>query len=672
MKLNLDTYEMEYKKKIKVQGTFINRELSLIDFNERVLSCALSKNVPLNERFKFLAITGSNLDEAISVRFANAYHDKENEPYKDILKKIKKFKDHQNEAYKLLKDELEKKKLKISKVSDLSKKEKDKLFDEYINNIFPLLTPMEISSSNNIPYLPSGELCIVVTILHGNLEEVVIVPIIKNMEKVYQIDDKLIMVEDIIMYFMKESLFINKDINDKGVFRVIRDSDVILSHDTSRFIVDRMSETLDKRKHSNPIFLEISKDTPERLLNILMSIFKIPNNHYDYDSKILYYQRFMNPVLDTDESYEPFTPFNYENNENYYSLFEAISNEDILLQHPYDSYNTVVKFIEHAAYDKDVVAIKQTLYRVSSIDSPIVNALCNAAKNGKKVSVLIEIKARFDEENNIKLISKLENAGANVILGLEWLKTHCKMCIVIRRENEKLKMYSHIGTGNYNEKTAKIYTDLSYFTSKQKVGMDLLHIFNILSGYSNPDEKLQKIYYSPVTLRKNLIKCIDREISNAKKGKKAEIFMKINSLSDKIMASKIYEAADKGVDIYIICRGVCSIVPRKNLYIKSIVGRFLEHSRIYYFKNNDNPEYYISSADLLTRNLDKRVEILLSLKDSNVIKHLSWIIDIYKADKANSYYIDNDGKWHHEKGNFSCFNWFIKHSNERKKINKKD
>lgn len=672
MKLNLDTYEMEYKKKIKVQGTFINRELSLIDFNERVLSCALSKNVPLNERFKFLAITGSNLDEAISVRFANAYHDKENEPYKDILKKIKKFKDHQNEAYKLLKDELEKKKLKISKVSDLSKKEKDKLFDEYINNIFPLLTPMEISSSNNIPYLPSGELCIVVTILHGNLEEVVIVPIIKNMEKVYQIDDKLIMVEDIIMYFMKESLFINKDINDKGIFRVIRDSDVILSHDTSRFIVDRMSETLDKRKHSNPIFLEISKDTPERLLNILMSIFKIPNNHYDYDSKILYYQRFMNPILDTDESYEPFTPFNYENNENYYSLFEAISNEDILLQHPYDSYNTVVKFIEHAAYDKDVVAIKQTLYRVSSIDSPIVNALCNAAKNGKKVSVLIEIKARFDEENNIKLISKLENAGANVILGLEWLKTHCKMCIVIRRENEKLKMYSHIGTGNYNEKTAKIYTDLSYFTSKQKVGMDLLHIFNILSGYSNPDEKLQKIYYSPVTLRKNLIKCIDREISNAKKGKKAEIFMKINSLSDKIMASKIYEAADKGVDIYIICRGVCSIVPRKNLYIKSIVGRFLEHSRIYYFKNNDNPEYYISSADLLTRNLDKRVEILLSLKDSNVIKHLSWIIDIYKADKANSYYIDNDGKWHHEKGNFSSFNWFIKHSNERKKINKKD
>lgn len=671
MKLNLDTYEMEYKKKVKVQGTFINRELSLIDFDERVLSCALSKTVPLNERFKFLGITGSNLDEAISVRFANAYHDKDNEPYKDILKKIKKFKNHQNDVYKILKDELEKRNLKISKISDLNKKEKDKLHDEYYNNIFPLLTPMEISSSNSIPYLPSGELSIIVTIMHGNIEEVVIIPLIKNMEKIYQINNKLIMIEDIVMYFMKDSLFINKEITNKGVFRVIRDSDVILSHDTSRFIVDRMSETLKRRKHSNPIFLEISKDTPERFLNILMSIFKIPNNHYDYDSKILYYQRFMNPILDNpSDNYPEFSPFNYENNENYYSLFEAISNEDILLQHPYDSYNTVVKFIEHAAYDKDVIAIKQTLYRVSSIDSPIVNALCNASQNGKKVSVLIEIKARFDEENNIKLISKLESAGANVILGSEWLKTHCKMCVVVRRENNKLKIYSHIGTGNYNEKTAKIYTDLSYFTSKQKVGMDLLHIFNILSGYSNPDEKLQKIYYSPVTLRKNLIKCIDREIVNAKKGKKAEIFMKINSLSDKIMVSKIYEAADKGVDVYIICRGVCSIVPRKNLYIKSIVGRFLEHSRIYYFKNNNNPEYYISSADLLTRNLDKRVEILLSLKDSNVTSQLSWIIDVYKNDKANSYYIDKDGIWHHEKGNFSCFNWFINYSNERKKIKK--
>ena len=236
------------------------------------------------------------------------------------------------------------------------------------------------------------------------------------------------------------------------------------------------------------------------------------------------------------------------------------------------------------------------------------------------------------------------------------------MCVVVRKEKEKLKIYSHIATGNYNEKTAKLYTDLSYFTSKYKIGIDLLHIFNILSGYSNPDEKLQKIFYAPVNLRKNLIKCIDREIENAKNGKKAEIFMKINSLSDKIMVKKLYEAAEKGVKIYIICRGVCSIVPRKNLYIKSIVGRFLEHSRIYYFKNGNNPEYYISSADLLTRNLDKRIEILLSLKDSNVIKSLKTMIEVYKKDEKNSFEMTEKGKWVHKKGDFSCQDWFMKNS----------
>ena len=340
----------------------------------------------------------------------------------------------------------------------------------------------------------------------------------------------------------------------------------------------------------------------------------------------------------------------------------------MLLHHPYDSYDTIVKFLEHAANDKDVVAIKQTLYRVSSIDSPIVNALCTAARNGKKVSVLIEIKARFDEENNIKLIKKLQNSGATVLLGVEMLKTHCKMCIVIRREKDKLKLYSHVATGNYNEKTAKIYTDLSYLTSKQKIGNDLLLIFNILTGYSNPDEKLQKIYYAPVTLRNKLLQCIDNEVKFAKKGKKAEIFMKINSLSDEMMAEAIYKAADAGVKIYIICRGVCSIVPRKNIFIKSIVGRYLEHSRIYYFRNGGDgtPEYFISSADLLTRNLDKRVETLISLKDSNVIEKLKWIIQVYKNDDANSFIMNRDGSWKHDKGSFSCHDWFMENIETRK------
>ena len=428
------------------------------------------------------------------------------------------------------------------------------------------------------------------------------------------------------------------------------------------------NQTLIKRNNSDNIFLSLRKDSDERLLNMLVNIFKVPKNHVYTKSKVLNYKRFMHKLLDDSHSYEEYNPYQFNNYNNYYDMFELLKDQDMLLHHPYDSYDTIVKFLEHAANDKDVVAIKQTLYRVSSIDSPIVNALCTAARNGKKVSVLIEIKARFDEENNIRLIKKLQNSGATVLLGVEMLKTHCKMCIVIRREKDKLKLYSHVATGNYNEKTAKIYTDLSYLTSKQKIGNDLLLIFNILTGYSNPDEKLQKIYYAPVTLRNKLLQCIDNEVKFAKKGKKAEIFMKINSLSDEMMAEAIYKAADAGVKIYIICRGVCSIVPRKNIFIKSIVGRYLEHSRIYYFRNGGDgtPEYFISSADLLTRNLDKRVETLISLKDSNVIEKLKWIIQVYKNDDANSFIMNRDGSWKHDKGSFSCHDWFMENIETRK------
>ena len=239
------------------------------------------------------------------------------------------------------------------------------------------------------------------------------------------------------------------------------------------------------------------------------------------------------------------------------------------------------------------------------------------------------------------------------------------MCIVVREENDNLKIYSHMGTGNYNEKTASQYTDISYLTSKRKIGIDLLNIFNILSGHSRPDEKLEKISYSPVNLRSTIEKNINREIRNAKKGNKAEIFIKVNSISDPII-DKLYKAADAGVKVYIICRGICSILPRKNLYIKSIVGRFLEHSRIYYFYNNKNPEYYISSADLLTRNLDKRIEVLISLKDSSVIKQIEWIIKVFKEDEANSFELLPDGTWSHMKGSFNAHNYFIENSDTRK------
>lgn len=665
MKLNMDRYTMETKQKIS--GKFINRELSWLAFNSRVLYYVKDKKLPLNERLKFLSITESNLDEFISVRFSYAYKNQNIEPYKEILSEIKKFKKSQENIFINLKKYLEeKKKIKIVKVKNLDKKDRSVLYDYYYNNIFPLLTPVIINSGNYSPNLMSGQLSIAVTMKRDNKESLCVIPIFSDTEHIIRIDkNHVVLIEDVIKEFCGKSLFINEEITNICAFRLIKDASVILSHDNNKFIVDRMRDVLDQRNNSEPMFLEIEKEVSQELIHTLISAFKIPSKHIFYSQAMLNYKRFSEPLFSQEESYKSFEPFVFENYENYDTLFDALKERDILLHHPYDSYDTVVQFIKQSAHDKDVVAIKQTLYRVSSIDSPIVDALCYAAQSGKKVSVLIEIKARFDEENNINLIEKLKHAGATVLLGTEYLKTHCKMCIVIRKENNKLKVYSHMGTGNYNEKTAKQYVDLSFLTSKRKIGTDLLNIFNILSGHSRPDNKLEKIAYSPVTLRKTLEKNIDREIKHAKNGKRAEIFIKVNSISDNII-DKLYKAASEGVKVYIICRGICSIVPKKNLYIKSIVGRFLEHSRIYYFYNNGNPEYYMSSADLLTRNLDRRIEVLISLKDSSVIKQIKWIIKVYKEDKANSFIMNSDGKWQHDDGSFDAQDWFIQYSDIKK------
>jgi polyphosphate kinase len=435
------------ESKQKISGKFINRELSWLSFNARVLYYVKDKKLPLNERLKFLAITESNLDEFIYVRFAYAFKNQDIEPYKDILSGIKKFKKSQEEIFNNLKEYLvEKKKLKIVRVKNLDKKDKRDLYDYYYNNIFPLLTPVIINSANYCPNLMSGQLSIAVIMKRDSKESLCVIPISSDTDHMIRIDSKsVVLIEDVIKEFCGKSLFINEEITNICAFRLIKDASVILSHDNNKFIVDRMRDVLDQRNNSEPMFLEIEKDASPEMVHTLISAFRVPSKHVYYSNQMLKFKRFMNPIFTEEESYKPFEPFVFENYENYDSIFDALKERDILLHHPYDSYDTVVKFIDHAAHDKDVVAIKQTLYRVSSIDSPIVNALCYAAQAGKKVSVLIEIKARFDEENNINLIEKLKHAGATVLLGTEYLKTHCKMCIVIRKEGSELKVYSHVG-----------------------------------------------------------------------------------------------------------------------------------------------------------------------------------------------------------------------------------
>lgn len=659
MELNIKSYQMETKE-VTVKGKFINRELSWIDFNYRVLERCRS-NTLLNERLNFLGITTSNLDEFISVRFANLHHDKSNKKiYKKILKKIHIFIHDQVKMYQLLTEFLDKEGIKITQMSKLDKNEISKLKSIFHSSIFPLLTPILIQNSHNIPIVTSGEACIAAIIKNNDENNLIIIPIPKSVTGVVKVENKVIMVEDLISYFLDE-LFINKQIKSYGIFRVIKDASFCLDHDESRFIIDRMNDILVQRKTSKSVFLEVESKMNNELLESLVDKLDIPKSHVHLENEIVDFRRFTKvKLLGSKHSYKPYKSKPYEGKGGW-SIFSIIDDKDILLHHPYDNYDTVVRFINHAAIDPEVLAIKQTLYRVSSIDSPIVKGLCKAAENGKQVSVLVEIKARFDEENNIHIINKLESSGCHVLLGSELLKTHCKMCVVIRKDGRDFKIYSHIATGNYNEKTSKIYTDLSYFTSKQKIGIDLLHIFNILSGISTPDSKLKKIAYSPVTLRKTLVNNIEKEIEYSKKGKKSEIFIKVNSISDHIMVKKLYEAADKGVKIYIICRGVCSIVPRKNIYIKSVIGRFLEHSRIYYFSNNGNGNYYISSADLLTRNLDRRIEILLSLTESNVINKIKTIIQTMKKDEANSFVMNEKGVYtkSNHRGGYDCHQKFI-------------
>lgn len=670
MKLDLESYTSQ-RKIPDITGKYIDRELSWLKFNERVLSCASDPSVPLNERFKFLAISNSNLDEFISVRYSSTFTTDE-KLAKKVRHGIKYQMDLQREIFQSLCNKLQKSaSVQICKVKDLNKSEKELMHKIYRTDIFPLLTPVSVGMSADIPNLYNGQSAIALIVLNGRLENLIIIPIPKCLKKLWFIGrNKAVFIEDIILANLKD-LCVNKQVESFGYFRIVKDFSICLNHDTRKFILDRMSSTIIQRDTGPSLFLQVDANMDKELKHILMSLLDISKKNVYDKSQVLDYTRFMKPILGEEFSYKPFEAFQFEIGGQHHNIFSVLKEQDILLHHPYDSYNTIITFLEHAAHDPMVLSIKQTLYRVSSEDSPIVNALCDAAKLGKSVTALIEIKARFDETQNIALIDKLKRSGVNVVLGFENLKTHCKMCLVVRKESSDLKVYSHIATGNYNEKTATQYTDLSYLTSKQKIGNDLLDIFNILSGISTPDDNLQRVFYAPINLRKRLIKNIDREISHAKKGKKAEIFLKMNSINDPEIINKLYEAANKGVEISIICRGICSIIPQKNLQIKSIVGRFLEHSRIYYFRNAGNGEFYISSADLLTRNLDKRVEILFLVTDPQSIRKLKHIRDAFKADQRNSYVMNDAGEYKKSSGSFDCHQWFITKSSSKLKLGKK-
>jgi len=657
---------LDLASKFDAPKYYINRELSFLDFNKRVLHQALRKEIPLLEKLKYLGITASNLDEFTMVRFSYLLNkldlnsDQEElsgltamEEYEQTLDEILKFKHLQLQTYEKLVSKLNKNNIHICKFSELSSKEKGYVEKLFSRNIYPLITPITYDTSKELPSLKSRQLNIVVSLKDNhnrNLEVISLITLDKSLDRIYKIEsddieeDKYILLEEIVFNFLHR-IFINKTILYKGCMRILKEANIDLDNDTDIYITDRMKQNLLQRELSQPIFMDVTEDIPKHILKLLVNIFDLNKRHIFKSNMILNLSFLSNsPIKNASLEYVPFSPQFPQELIGEHDMFTAIDTNDIILHHPYESYSPVVNFIEHASVDPNVLAIKQTLYRVSSPDSPIVEALCRAAENGKQVSVLLEIKARFDEDRNISLIEKLKLSGCKLIYGVEEFKTHCKFIIVVRKSNKGLRLYSHLGTGNYNDTTAKIYTDLSYFTSKEKIGEDLLTVFNILSGFSEPTIEVNKLFFSPYNLRSKLYELIDREIAIAKEGNKASITFKLNSLSDKGMIKKLYKASEAGVKINLICRGICSMKAiNKNISIRSIVGRFLEHSRIYYFYNSNKPLLFISSADLLTRNLNKRFELLIPLTDAEVRSKLLNILDSYFKDNFNTYLMDDKG-----------------------------
>ena len=666
----------------------IDRELSWLDFNYRVLQQAARKEVPLLERLRFLGIANNNLNEFISVRFSNVLEgflsnkkvvdDLGNsdfeKKYSSLLPAISKFKDRSYKVYESLMKEM-KDVLGVSVYEDsknLSRKEK-KFCEEYFeNNILPILYPVMYDVTKDMPILDDGELHFLVKLSNGKNDVLCFLPIPKQLDRIVEIsENKFIFVEEIVKMNLS-SIFVKKKIDSFVLFktyRFISDSEFARS---DNFIVERMQKYLKVRDlNNNKVMLDIQADKDDDLVKTAYKVMDVYKGHVYTTKHPLALSCLMKLFYEHKKhmysQMEPSIPNEIIGED---GIFNHLLRDDILLQHPYESFDMVIDFINEAATDKGVLSIKQTLYRVSSEDSPLINALCNAAERGKKVVILLELTARFDEKQNLALIKKLSDAGCTLIYGMEGYKVHCKMCIITKVTKKGLKIFSHFGTGNYNDKTAKVYTDISYMTSSNGIGKGLNDVFNMISGCSSPKTN-KNVFHSPGGIRKHIVSLIEREMKHVKAGKKGKDILKINSLCDRKMIKVIQKAANAGVHFEIICRGVCSLTASANISIKSIVGRFLEHSRIYSFYNNGDEEIYIASADLLTRNLDRRVETMLRIKDERCAKKISNILKAMHADEFNSYHMTTNGVYMQAQGKINCHNFFMNPKHRSLKLPKK-
>lgn len=647
---------------------FYNRELSWLKFNLRVLKEAMVKDTPLLERLKFVAISASNLDEFFMVRVAGLWSNFDNGIEKrdasgmSVREQLVAISEAAHEQVRTqtksliaLLAEMDAVKLHFRRVKDLSDVGKDWLEEYYREVVYPVLTPMAVDASRPFPFLANKTLNLAVELVKADGEHsmgLIQVPSVLNRITEVVPEDKrtFVFLEDIIASHCND-LFKGCHILDVVPFRVTRDSDLELDEEDSVDLLKEVEKSLRKRKRGAAVRLELFKTNNSRIKRFLEENLDVTDMEvYEINGPLdpTCFFKFIGMTGMWPWLYEPFVPQRPLELPDDSDLFAAIRAGDILLHHPYESFDPVVKLVSAAADDPQVLAIKQTLYRVSG-NSPIVAALARAAENGKQVTVLVELKARFDEENNILWARRLEKAGCHVIYGLVGLKTHAKIILIVRKEDNGIKRYLHLGTGNYNDSTAKLYTDLGLMTANDEFGSDASAFFNLLSGYSEPPV-WNKLVMAPLGLREKIYALIDNEIAMVRAGRGGHIIAKMNSLIDQPVIQKLYEASAAGVHIDLIVRGICGLRIgiegiSDNITVRSIVGRQLEHSRIFWFANGGSEQLYLSSADWMPRNLNDRVELFFPVETEEHIRRVKALLDLYLRDNVGAHMMQSNGTY---------------------------
>ncbi|MBK9725893.1 MAG: RNA degradosome polyphosphate kinase [Actinomycetales bacterium] len=662
---------------------FLEREISWLQFNERVLQMAMDSSLPLLERARFLAIFSSNLDEFFMVRVAGlrrriatglAVRSASGLEPRELLEQITSISQDlmRLNAYTFVTDvrpALAEEGISILHWDELTDSERIPLHGLFRERVFPVLTPLAVDPAHPFPYISGLSLNLAVVLQNPKTEtthfaRVKVPDILPRFLKIDSEHDpahadlhhtRFIPLEDVIAAHL-DQLFPGMEVHEHYTFRVTRNEDLEVEEDDAENLLTALEKELTRRRFGPPVRLEVQEDIEDHVLELITRELGISRAEvYALPSPLDL--RGLHQIADLDRSdlhFEAFVARTHADlapaeRSKASDLFSAIAAKDVLLQHPYDAFSTSVQaFIGQAAADPRVLAIKQTLYRTSG-DSPIIDALIDAAQSGKQVLAVVEIKARFDEENNISWARKLEHAGVHVVYGVVGLKTHAKLCLVVRQEAEGLVRYCHVGTGNYNPKTARMYEDLGLLTADPEVAEDLTRLFNLLSGYA-PRSKFRRLLVAPRTVRSGLIEHVERETENAQAGRPAQVRLKVNSIVDEALIDALYEASRAGVQVDIWVRGICALraqVPgmSENIHVRSILGRFLEHSRIFWFLNNGDPQVFIGSADMMHRNLDRRVEALVRVADPGHVAQLTELLDVGLADDVSRWELVGDGRW---------------------------